>query len=157
MASVGRLMRELRDARACKDTDISLSCEEDQMYKWNARITGPPDTPFAGGVFHVVLRVASDYPLVPPTATFLTKVFHPNVKFDTGEICLDILKSAWTPVWTLTSVCRAIHSLMAHPEASSPLNCDAGNMLREGDELAFRSVARYYAVSEAGAPAPSYS
>lgn len=48
------------------------------------------------------------------------------VIFQTGEICLDILKNAWSPAWTLQSVCRAIIALMAHPEPDSPLNCDSG-------------------------------
>jgi len=49
------------------------------------------------------------------------------VLFKTGEICLDILKpDAWTPAWTLQSVCRAVTALLSHPEADSPLNCDCG-------------------------------
>ena len=43
------------------------------------------------------------------------------------QVCLDILKTAWTPAWTLHSVCRAILALLSSPEADSPLNCDAGS------------------------------
>lgn len=44
----------------------------------------------------------------------------------TGEICLDILKAEWSPVWTLAAACLAVQALLSAPEASSPLNVDAG-------------------------------
>lgn len=64
--------------------------------------------------------------MVPPRISFVTPVFHPNVLWRTGEICLDILKSNWTPTWDLQGACRAIQALLADPAADSPLNCDAG-------------------------------
>mmetsp|Transcript_23029 Transcript_23029/g.51941 ORF Transcript_23029/g.51941 Transcript_23029/m.51941 type:complete len:105 (-) Transcript_23029:285-599(-) len=91
------------------------------------------------------VNVGSDYPLAPPSITFVTKVFHPNVNFNTGEICLDILKREWTPAWCLEAACRAIIALLGEPDVDSPWNCDAGNMIRAGDTLAFNSMARLYA------------
>jgi peroxin-4 len=44
------------------------------------------------------------------------------------------------------TACRAIIALLAAPDVDSPWNCDAGNMLRNGDALAYESTARLYAV-----------
>ena len=64
----------------------------------------------------------------------------------TGEICLDILKKEWSPAWSIQSACRAIMALLSEPAADSPLNCDAGNMIRANDDRAFRSVAKMYCI-----------
>ena len=59
---------------------------------------------------------------------FVNKIFHPNIHFETGEICLEALKDEWTPHWTLESLMRAISFLLSNPSADSPLNCDCGNI-----------------------------
>eukprot|EP01047_Picozoa_sp_COSAG01_P024620 COSAG01_NODE_1527_length_10015_cov_79.013312_3_plen_95_part_00 len=53
----------------------------DCMLASQATIAGPPGSPFEGGRFHLILKVPENYPLAPPTATFRTTVFHPNVHF----------------------------------------------------------------------------
>lgn len=42
------------------------------------------------------------------------------------------------------SVCRAVAALLSHPEADSPLNCDCGNLIRNGDLRGYRSMAKMY-------------
>jgi hypothetical protein len=59
----------------------------------------------------------------------------PPPLLQTGEICLDILKNAWSPAWTLHSVCQAVLALMSDPAADSPLNCDAGARPRVGQPM----------------------
>jgi len=138
-----RLMKEYKEASQSTDTDIRLSVQ-DNLYKWTALLQGPEGTQYEGGTFLVQLDVQESYPLQAPKARFITKIFHPNIHFKTGEVCLDILKAAWTPAWTLQSVCRAIIALLSNPEADSPLNCDAGNLIRNGDTRGFNSMARMY-------------
>uniref|UniRef100_A0A0D9VIP2 E2 ubiquitin-conjugating enzyme n=1 Tax=Leersia perrieri TaxID=77586 RepID=A0A0D9VIP2_9ORYZ len=141
-----RLFKEYKEVQREKsaDPDIQLICDDSNIFKWTALIKGPSETPFEGGVFQLAFNIPEQYPLLPPQVRFLTKIFHPNVHFKTGEICLDILKNAWSPAWTLQSVCRAIIALMAHPEPDSPLNCDSGNLLRSGDIRGYQSMARMY-------------
>lgn len=119
------------------------------MFAWSAFIIGPPDSPYSQARFELSVKVPSQYPLSPPEMKFVTKVCHPNVHFKKGDICLDILKEAWTPVWTLESACRAVIALLGSPDADSPLNCDAGNLLRDGDLIGFESLARMYTLDYA--------
>jgi len=116
---------------------------------WTALLRGPPDTPYEDGVFQLSIQCGMDYPLSPPSMTFKTKVFHPNVHFRTGDICLDILKKEWSPAWGLQAACRAVLALLSDPDADSPLNCDAGNMIRGGDKDAFWGTAKMYTVENA--------
>merc|ERR1719329_2076486 len=116
----------------------------DSFEEWLATIRGPKDSPYEGGTFKLKIACSANYPIAPPTVSFVTPTFHPNVNFGTGELCLDILKDDWSPAWTLLYVMRAVIALLQDPNADSPLNCDAGNLIRSGDLLGFRSMAKMY-------------
>mmetsp|Transcript_22279 Transcript_22279/g.48978 ORF Transcript_22279/g.48978 Transcript_22279/m.48978 type:complete len:158 (+) Transcript_22279:111-584(+) len=153
MKSRTRLFKEFKEAqRDGNDADVELLPDESNIYRWTAWIKGPHETPFEGGEFQLAINIPDSYPLVPPNVRFVTKIFHPNIHFKTGEICLDILKTAWSPAWTLQSVCRAILSLMSHSQPDSPLNCDAGNLLRAGDIRGYNSLGRMYTIEYAKKP-----
>lgn len=142
-----RLLKELQDARR-GELGQELEClgplSDDNILQWRAVLHGPRDTAYEGGQFEVRIDVPEQYPLQPPSMAFVTPVCHPNVHFETGEVCLDILKTQWSPAWTLASTCLAVHVLLSNPEPGSPLNCDAANLLRCGDELGYQSLVRLY-------------
>jgi len=150
LAAAKRLRKELQVLRKSgDDSDIVLHVLPDNLLKWKAWIKGPADSCYEGGVFQLDIRCGVDYPLAPPSIKFVTKIFHPNVHFRTGDICLDILKKEWSPAWGLQAACRAVLALLSDPDAESPLNCDAGNMLRGNDMLAYNSTAAMYTVENA--------
>lgn len=70
--------------------------DPDNFKHYFVTIEGPPETPYEGGLFEAEILLPDDYPMSPPKCLMSTKIFHPN--FDKlGRICLDILKSKWTP------------------------------------------------------------
>eukprot|EP00826_Nyctotherus_ovalis_P040168 TRINITY_DN3925_c0_g1_i11.p2 TRINITY_DN3925_c0_g1~~TRINITY_DN3925_c0_g1_i11.p2 ORF type:complete len:160 (-),score=22.52 TRINITY_DN3925_c0_g1_i11:165-644(-) len=147
ITSRSKLMKELSVAKKSTDKEVKLNIKDDSIYSWRAYILGPVDTSYQDHYFELDFRIPPDYPMSPPQVKFLTKVFHPNVHWETGEICLDILKAdTWTPAWTLESVCRAIINLLSDPNADSPLNCDCGNLIRGGDMRGYKSMALMYTI-----------
>ncbi|XP_033049893.1 ubiquitin-conjugating enzyme E2 D4 isoform X3 [Trachypithecus francoisi] len=59
------------------------------------------DSPYQGGVFFLTIHFPTDYPFKPPKVAFTTKIYHPNINSN-GSICLDILRSQWSPALTVS-------------------------------------------------------
>jgi len=124
-----RLQKELQNIVTAPPEGCSASVVDGDMMHWAATILGPPDSVYEGGVFHLDIHFPADYPFSPPKITFRTKIFHPNVSANTGNICLDILKKdKWSPALTIGSTLLSIVSLLTDPNAADPLNGDAGRM-----------------------------
>lgn len=103
-----------------------------------------------GGIFRVKLTLGKGFPVEPPKAYFLTKIFHPNVAAN-GEICVNTLKKDWksdlgikhillVSSFTLSISIRTynywylfqtIKCLLIVPNAESALNEEAGKLLLE--------------------------
>lgn len=158
-----RLARELKALQSSPEEQMVVSLYDpnkhggaygsgNDLHLWHALLKGPKDTPFEGGEYELLLRIPKEYPMMPPQAFFITKVFHPNVQFDNGAVCLDILKSQWSPAWAVRTVCLAVLVLLSEPEHASPFNCDAANLLREGDTMGYASMVRYYTETFAKGP-----
>ena len=45
---------------------------QDNLFEWHFTIRGPPDSPFANGLYHGRILLDSDYPFKPPNFMLLT-------------------------------------------------------------------------------------
>lgn len=146
MAAARRLIKELQAQRQHPNPHlVSLEpISDDNLTTWHATFMGQEDSPYANGLFKLLIVIPDDYPIRPPTIKFRTKICHPNINFKNGEICLDILMAQWSPAWTIQSACTAIRELLVSPEPDSPLNIDAANLLRCGDIMGYNSLVQMY-------------
>jgi len=125
-----RINKELLDLR----TDPPLNCSAgplgDDIFHWQATITGPEDTPFSGGIFFLDIVFPKQYPFKPPNIYFKTKIYHPNINSN-GGICLDILKDQWSPALTIAKTLLSICSLIADPNPDDPLVPEIANLFKK--------------------------
>ena len=111
--AITRLNKELQSYQTQTNKNVQLYLKDkDNVFQWQAKIKGPPDTPYEEGEFLINIKVPNDYPVSAPECKFMTKIFHPNIEFNTGAICFELLKDKWSPQWTLESVCMAILNLL---------------------------------------------
>jgi len=83
-----RMFFELRNIRTGNVPFVTAVPKGDSLDKVLASVEGPPETPYAGGVFWITVRLSQNYPLGPPLMRFHTKVYHPNIS-PQGQICAD--------------------------------------------------------------------
>lgn len=85
------LAKQLKDCQERDDISASIGLEnDDDLFVWNVVFEGPENTLYEGGYFKAVLKFPDDYPNNPPTMTFKTKMWHPNI-YEDGKVCISIL------------------------------------------------------------------
>lgn len=115
MRSPCRLQTELMNLMMNAPPGISaFPASDTSLLSWNATITGPADTPYAGLMLKLSFGFGESYPYKAPDVRFKTPIFHPNIDFS-GRICLDILGSKWTASYTVQTVLLSLQSLLGEP------------------------------------------
>jgi ubiquitin-conjugating enzyme E2 D/E len=124
--AVKRIMDEYKDINH-NDYGMSAHMDEDNMTHWTIIFFGPSETCYEGGLFKLKVDFVYRYPFEPPKCQFITKMYHPNIDMS-GRICLDVLKSNWSPALSVAKLVLSIISLLTDPNPASPLNGEAAQL-----------------------------
>jgi ubiquitin-conjugating enzyme E2 D/E len=121
MMAEKRLQKELSVLQKDPISGISAQPISDRdIFNWIGHISGPPESPYSGGIFRVKITFPNRYPFEPPIVQLITKIYHPNIDSE-GRICLDILKKQWSPALRVGQVLLSIIALLSDPNPDDPL------------------------------------
>eukprot|EP01084_Bolivina_argentea_P069517 126489_1 len=116
--STRRVEKELKRLQQSDQTEyeFNFSPIDGDVHELDGYIIGPKETPFAGGIYKLCIKIPNNYPHKPPQITMLTKIYHPNIS-ENGHIKLDMLME-WKPWMTISKTCIALIMLLGNPVLS---------------------------------------
>ena len=112
------------------------------------------DGPLANLPLNFTCTYNEEYPLEAPRI-YLTEprpikiandnethgLFHPNIDWESGGVCLNILRLGWNPCLGVEAICFGLLILVEEPTEDDPLNREAGELISR-DPAAFAAKAR---------------
>ena len=105
---------------------------------------GPIGSLYADGAWKIRVTLPPDYPFKSPSIGFINPMFHPNVDFDSGSICLDVINQTWTPMYELVTIFDVfLPQLLRYPNPSDPLNMIAANLMKS-DQKRYKETIQDY-------------
>jgi ubiquitin-protein ligase len=117
-----RVLRDITDAKASlpKEFGIYVEPEEDNFYHVHFLISGPPDTPFEGGLYHGMIVLNDHHPLCAPNIHMFTPTgrfvcdSYPVPGTSRGICTTDTAyhPEKWTPLKNICTILKGFVSLM---------------------------------------------
>ena len=134
MSTEKRIRHELTEIEKNPCDYFSATIIDDNIYRWMAKLKGPINSPYEGGIFILHIELPVNYPFKPPKISFDTKIYHCNINNE-GGICLDILKEQWSPALTISKILISLTSLLNDPNPDDPLMLDIAELYRNNKTL----------------------
>jgi len=118
-----RLLADLKEINNHPLQLVSAHPLPEDLSTWHANLLGPENTPYEGGLFHIVLQFPPDYPQRPPSASICTALPHTHVHKD--RICLNLLSdfedyfdgvTGWSSAYSVLTVLIQLQSFLMELE-----------------------------------------
>lgn len=125
--------------RAKKDIEYLKSIAKNLNIRNNIitlDLIGPKDSYYEGDVYSLRIEIPEEFPFKSPSVGFMSKIFHPNIDYRSGSICLNVLNQTWTPIYNLNHIYSTfIPQLLLYPNPDDPLNKEAADLYLTDIEL----------------------
>ncbi|KAL3317816.1 Ubiquitin-conjugating enzyme E2 R2 [Cichlidogyrus casuarinus] len=145
--AIRALQKELKSLIAQPVEGFSVKLvDESNLFVWDVAIFGPPQTIYEGGYFKARLFFPPEYPYLPPTMKFITRMFHPNI-YENGDVCISILHAPgedprsgemaserWSPVQNVRTILLSVISMLNEPNIHSSAHINASTAYRDWRE-----------------------
>lgn len=106
---------KLDQAFAAVRTEFCVSKVDSDERRWLVKLPGPPDTPYESGVYGVLLEFPKNYPWTPPSVSFQTPIWHPNVCPSTGAVEMQALFPEWLFNVSVLDLLRRLVDMLRTP------------------------------------------
>lgn len=100
------------------------------------------DILYQGAKFHIQITLPKEYPFKPPTLSFRTKVYHPNVTNDErGAMCLGILRAdEWKPPNKIVDVLKLVRVILETPQPDDAVELGIAEEFKNSEYSAISGV-----------------
>lgn len=148
------ISREYRDLCMNPLSNIGLCVglpDEHNFFEWQCTMTGPTDTPYAGGLFFIKVMFPKDYPQTKPEVRFITPIYHVNVNHrqeysdeidPLGHVCISTINK-WNPTCNMSHVFKDIFALFYMPNPESPFGFERREELKKNPKL-YEAKVKYF-------------
>ncbi|GAB1286509.1 Ubiquitin/ISG15-conjugating enzyme E2 L6 [Apodemus speciosus] len=119
-----------------------LSSDDANVLVWHMLLL-PDQLPYSLKAFRLRIDFPREYPLMPPTLRFTTKIYHPNISED-GLVCLPLVSTEnWKPYRKVYQVLEALNVLVSRPDLEEPVRLELADLLTRDPEM-FRKEAEEF-------------
>ena len=126
-----RLQKDYDDIKNPPFPPLTITKNPLNPFVWTIEFPGPEGTPYQGGRFVLEIIFPEKYPFEAPKIKFLTKVYHPLINKENGEICPLLYQREWKPAKTLGYPLSLIMASLANPKGEGPVEVEIAQQLLE--------------------------
>ena len=112
-----------------------IQYENENNTLFSLLLDGPKESLYDGGKWRIRIHIPEEYPFKSPSVGFVDRILHPNIDYNSGSICLDVLNQTWSPIFNLSHIIETfLPQLLSYPNPDDPMNEEIAILMKDSPE-----------------------